>query len=65
MKILESQTQRRMRIFDPRVSIHATSEGLMVSQPTSIHGMSCVLLAEDGKVESAHMPILSRVGLIN
>ncbi len=30
------------------ISIHATSEGLMVSQPTSIHGMSCVLLAEDG-----------------
>ena len=49
MKILESQTQRGMRIFDPRVSIHATSEGLMVSQPTSIHGMSCMLLAEDGE----------------
>ena len=31
------------------VSIHATSEGLMVSQPTSIHGMSCMLLAEDGE----------------
>ena len=31
------------------ISIHATSEGLMVSQPTSIHGMSCVLLAEDGE----------------
>ncbi len=31
------------------VSVHATSEGLMVSQPTSIHGMSCVLLAEEGE----------------
>ena len=31
------------------ISIHATSEGLMVSQPTSIHGVSCVLLAEDGE----------------
>ncbi|MBU24942.1 MAG: metalloprotease PmbA [Gammaproteobacteria bacterium] len=31
------------------ISIHATSEGLMVSQPTSIHGISCVLLAEDGE----------------
>jgi len=31
------------------ISIHATSEGLMVSQPTSIHGMSCVLLAEEGE----------------
>ena len=30
------------------VSVHGTTEGLLVSQPTSIHGMSCVLLAEDG-----------------
>ncbi|MEC8308756.1 MAG: metalloprotease PmbA [Pseudomonadota bacterium] len=30
------------------ISVHGTTEGLLVSQPTSIHGMSCVLLAEDG-----------------
>ncbi len=31
------------------ISVHATTEGLLVSQPSSIHGMSCVLLAEDGE----------------
>ncbi len=30
------------------ISLHGTSEGLLVSQASSIHGMSCVLLAEDG-----------------
>lgn len=31
------------------LSVHGTTEGLLVSQPTSIHGLSCVLLAEDGE----------------
>ncbi len=30
------------------VSVHGTTEGLMVSQASSLHGMSCVLLAEEG-----------------
>lgn len=30
------------------VAVHGTSEGLMVSQAGSVHGMSCVLLAESG-----------------
>ena len=30
------------------VSVHGTTEGLLVSQASSIYGMSCVLLAEDG-----------------
>ena len=30
------------------ISVHGTTEGLLVSQASSIHGMSCVLLAEDG-----------------
>ena len=30
------------------ISVHGTTEGLLVSQPSSIHSMSCVLLAEDG-----------------
>ena len=33
----------------PEGSRSMTSEGLMVSQPTSMHGMSCMLLAEDGE----------------
>ena len=31
------------------LSVHGTSEGLLVSQPTSVHSLSCVLLAEDGE----------------
>lgn len=30
------------------VSVHGTTEGLLVGQASSVHGMSCVLLAEDG-----------------
>lgn len=30
------------------VSVMGTTEGLLVSQASSLHGMSCVLLAEDG-----------------
>lgn len=31
------------------VAVHGTSEGLLVSQASSVHGMSCVLIAEDGE----------------
>lgn len=30
------------------VSVHGTTEGLLVSQASSLHGLSCVLLAEEG-----------------
>ncbi|MDC1208079.1 metalloprotease PmbA [Litorivicinus sp.] len=30
------------------VSVHGTTEGLLVSQANSLHGISCVLLAEEG-----------------
>ena len=31
------------------VSVHGTTEGLLVSQASSVHAMSCVLLAESGE----------------
>ncbi|NBS11684.1 MAG: metalloprotease PmbA [Gammaproteobacteria bacterium] len=36
------------------VSVHGTSEGLLVGQSSSLHGLSCVLIAEDGDSRERH-----------